>query len=97
MLAIEAQVPVVPVAIEGSIKVLPSDGIRLRRHPIRVKVGAPIPTKGLAPADRERAHAPGPRGHHPDEPGAGRARAARPTPSTPRSASPKAPPARRAG
>jgi 1-acyl-sn-glycerol-3-phosphate acyltransferase len=54
VLAIEAQVPIVPVAIEGSIKTLPSGGIRLRPHPIRVKVGAPIETKGLVPADRER-------------------------------------------
>jgi 1-acyl-sn-glycerol-3-phosphate acyltransferase len=54
VLAIEAQVPIVPVAIEGSIQALPSDGIRLRPHPIRVKVGAPIETKGLTPADRER-------------------------------------------
>jgi 1-acyl-sn-glycerol-3-phosphate acyltransferase len=54
VLAITAQVPIVPVAIEGSIKVLPSDGIWLRRHPIRVKVGPPIPTKGLTSADRDR-------------------------------------------
>lgn len=53
MLAIEAQVPIVPVAIEGSQKVLPSGSLRMRRHPIRVKVGAPIPTKGLTPADRD--------------------------------------------
>ncbi|XXF79511.1 lysophospholipid acyltransferase family protein [Myxococcaceae bacterium GXIMD 01537] len=54
MLAIEAQVPIVPVAIEGSIHVLSPPGLRLRRHLIRVKVGAPIETKGLAPADRDR-------------------------------------------
>jgi 1-acyl-sn-glycerol-3-phosphate acyltransferase len=54
VLAIEAQVPIVPVAIEGSIKVLPSDGIWLRRHPIRVKVGPPIDTQGLTNADRDR-------------------------------------------
>lgn len=53
VLAIEAQVPVVPVAIEGSIKVLPSDGIWLRRHPIRVKVGQPIETRGLTSRDRD--------------------------------------------
>jgi 1-acyl-sn-glycerol-3-phosphate acyltransferase len=53
VLALEAQVPIVPVAIEGSIKVLPSDGIWLRRHPIRVKVGHPIETQGRPRSDRD--------------------------------------------
>ncbi len=53
VLAIEAQVPIVPVAIEGSFQNLPRGGIGLRKHDIRVKVGMPIETKGLKPADRE--------------------------------------------
>ncbi|WP_050791914.1 lysophospholipid acyltransferase family protein [Stigmatella aurantiaca] len=53
VLAIEAQVPIVPVAIEGSGRALPTGGIRLRRHDIRVKVGMPIETQGLTGADRE--------------------------------------------
>jgi 1-acyl-sn-glycerol-3-phosphate acyltransferase len=52
-LAIEAQVPIVPVAIEGSLQTLPHGGIGLRRHDIRVKVGQPIETKGLTSADRD--------------------------------------------
>ncbi|SEK32920.1 1-acyl-sn-glycerol-3-phosphate acyltransferase [Stigmatella aurantiaca] len=52
-LAIEAQVPIVPVAIEGSGRALPTGGINLRRHDIRVKVGMPIETRGLTGADRD--------------------------------------------
>ncbi|WNG15152.1 lysophospholipid acyltransferase family protein [Cystobacter fuscus] len=53
VLAIEAQVPIVPIAIEGALQVLPRGGIWLRRHDIRVKVGQPIDTKGLGKADRD--------------------------------------------
>jgi 1-acyl-sn-glycerol-3-phosphate acyltransferase len=53
MLALEAQVPLVPVAIEGSRQVLAPGSLWLRRHPIRVKVGQPIQTQGRAPADRD--------------------------------------------
>jgi 1-acyl-sn-glycerol-3-phosphate acyltransferase len=50
--AIEAGVPVVPVAIEGSGAVLPSAGFRVRPGTIRVRIGAPIATDGLQPGDR---------------------------------------------
>ncbi len=53
MIAIEAQVPIVPVAIEGSLQTLPRGWIWLRRHDIRVKVGQPIETKGLTNKDRD--------------------------------------------
>ncbi|WP_224365880.1 lysophospholipid acyltransferase family protein [Hyalangium versicolor] len=53
MIAIEAQVPIIPVAIEGSLQTLPQGGIWLRRHDIRVKVGQPIETKGLTNEDRD--------------------------------------------
>lgn len=61
MLALQAQVPVVPVAIEGARKALPPDGFAVRPEEIRVRVGEPIATAGLGPADRDaliaRAHA----------------------------------------
>jgi 1-acyl-sn-glycerol-3-phosphate acyltransferase len=61
MLAIEAQVPVVPVAIEGARDVLPSDGFSARPGSIRVELGEPIPTVGMVQSDRSalmaRAHA----------------------------------------
>jgi 1-acyl-sn-glycerol-3-phosphate acyltransferase len=46
MLALEAGVPLLPVAIEGSGKVLASDGFSVRPGTVRLKVGAPIPTAG---------------------------------------------------
>ncbi|HLL56185.1 MAG TPA: lysophospholipid acyltransferase family protein [Myxococcaceae bacterium] len=53
VLALEAGVPIVPVAIEGSGKVLPSDGFRLRPGDVRLKVGRPIPTAGRTPEQRD--------------------------------------------
>jgi 1-acyl-sn-glycerol-3-phosphate acyltransferase len=53
VLAIEAQVPIVPVAIDGSFQSMPRGWIWLRRHDIRVKVGQPIETKGLKNEDRD--------------------------------------------
>ena len=50
--AIEAGVPVVPVAIEGSGAVLPSGGFRVRPGTIRVRFGAPLATTGLKSSDR---------------------------------------------
>jgi len=51
-LAIEAGVSVVPVAIEGSGKVLPAAGFRVRPGRIVVRVGEPLPTQSLVPHDR---------------------------------------------
>jgi 1-acyl-sn-glycerol-3-phosphate acyltransferase len=50
--AIEAGVPVVPVAIVGSGRVLPPSGFRVRPGTIRVRFGAPIETQGLSPQER---------------------------------------------
>lgn len=54
MVALEAQVPIVPVAIEGSGKVLPKGRFAARPGHVRLKVGDPIPTEGLGPQDRDR-------------------------------------------
>ena len=51
--AIEAGVPVVPVAIEGSGAVLPSAGFKVRPGTIRVRFGEPIATTGLQATDRK--------------------------------------------
>ena len=53
VVAIESQVPVVPVAISGADQVLSSTGFRVRPGTIRVKIGAPIPTAGMTKRDRE--------------------------------------------
>lgn len=54
VVAIESQVPVVPVAIAGADRVLSSTGFRVRPGTIRVRIGAPIPTAGLRRGDRDR-------------------------------------------
>jgi 1-acyl-sn-glycerol-3-phosphate acyltransferase len=50
--AIEAGVPVVPIAVEGADRVLPPGGFRVRPGRIRLVVGDPIPTTGLTRDDR---------------------------------------------
>jgi 1-acyl-sn-glycerol-3-phosphate acyltransferase len=52
-LAIAAQVPVVPVYVDGTYRILPKGGLRLHPMPIRVQIGVPIPTAGLTPHDRD--------------------------------------------
>jgi 1-acyl-sn-glycerol-3-phosphate acyltransferase len=51
-MAIEAGVPVVPVAIHGTGAVMPPDGFAFRPGLIRVQLGAPIATQGLAAGQR---------------------------------------------
>jgi 1-acyl-sn-glycerol-3-phosphate acyltransferase len=46
VLALQAGVPIVPVAIEGSGRVLPSGKFRVEAGEVRLKIGAPIPTTG---------------------------------------------------
>jgi 1-acyl-sn-glycerol-3-phosphate acyltransferase len=53
MLAIEAQVPIVPVAVDGAQHALRKHTFRLYGHPIRVVVGQSMQTKGLTAADRD--------------------------------------------
>lgn len=50
--ALQAGVPVVPIAIEGSGTVLPASGFRVRPGTITVRLGEPIPTAGLHAGDR---------------------------------------------
>lgn len=53
VVALESGVPIVPVAISGSGKVLPSGGFRIRGGTVRMKVGTPIPTAGRSREERE--------------------------------------------
>jgi 1-acyl-sn-glycerol-3-phosphate acyltransferase len=50
--AIEAGVPVVPVAILGSGSVLPPSGFRVRPGTMVVRFGAPIATDAMVPQQR---------------------------------------------
>jgi 1-acyl-sn-glycerol-3-phosphate acyltransferase len=51
-LALHAGVPVVPVTIEGSGRLMPKNTWRITPGPIRVKVGKPIEVAPFAPDDR---------------------------------------------
>jgi 1-acyl-sn-glycerol-3-phosphate acyltransferase len=53
VLAIEAQVAIVPVAVEGSHRVLRKHDWRIHPGSIRIRLGQPIPTEGLTVADRD--------------------------------------------
>jgi 1-acyl-sn-glycerol-3-phosphate acyltransferase len=50
--AIEAGVPVVPIALEGAGRIIPPGGFRVRPGRVRVLIGEPIPTTGLTRDDR---------------------------------------------
>lgn len=52
-LAIAAGVPLVPVYVHATFRILPKGAWRLRPAPIRLLIGEPIPTAGLTLEDRE--------------------------------------------
>ena len=45
MVALEAEVPIIPVAITGAYEVLPRNAVVMRPRPIYISIGAPIPTQ----------------------------------------------------
>ena len=53
MLALLAGVPVVPFGVAGTRRILPKGAWRVRKGPIILRFGEPIPTDDLAPADRD--------------------------------------------
>ncbi|MDX1674843.1 MAG: lysophospholipid acyltransferase family protein [Longimicrobiales bacterium] len=53
MLALHTGVPIVPFAVAGSRRVLPKGRWRVRRGPIIVRFGEPIPTANLTEAERD--------------------------------------------
>ena len=57
VLAIVAQVPVIPVVVVGSFHVLPRGSFRPRSGPIVVRIGRPISTTGMVYEDRDRLSA----------------------------------------
>ena len=54
VMAIQGQVPLVPVAVVGSRDVMPKGRLRVRSGPITLRIGAPIPTEGSTIRDRNR-------------------------------------------
>jgi 1-acyl-sn-glycerol-3-phosphate acyltransferase len=53
VLAIVAQVPLVPIYVQGGFEVLPKGSLRPRPGTITAHVGVPIPTTGLTYEDRD--------------------------------------------
>jgi 1-acyl-sn-glycerol-3-phosphate acyltransferase len=53
VLALEAGVPVVPIAILGSERIMPKGSLEVGRGRIQVRMGRPIPTAGRGSRDRD--------------------------------------------
>ena len=53
-LAIAAQVPILPVYLHHTFEILPKGAWRMRRLPIRIRIGEPISTAGLRLEDRDQ-------------------------------------------
>jgi 1-acyl-sn-glycerol-3-phosphate acyltransferase len=54
ILAIDAQVPIVPLAVAGAHEITPKGGLWVRSgRPLVLRVGKPIPTAGLTRDDRD--------------------------------------------
>lgn len=54
IMALEAQVPLVPAAVAGTYAILPKGTIAIRPRPAALVIGKPIETKGLGIEARER-------------------------------------------
>jgi len=52
-LAIAAQVPIVPVYVHDTFRILPKGRWRLRPQPIRIRIAPPIETAGMTADDRD--------------------------------------------
>ncbi len=57
VLAIEAGVPVVPVYLRGTRAAMPRGSLWLRRRPVTLVAGEPVPTAGLTYDDRDALRA----------------------------------------
>jgi 1-acyl-sn-glycerol-3-phosphate acyltransferase len=53
-IAIKAGVPAVPVALDGTLEVLPMGSLNVRPGHVTLRIGNPIPTANLTLKDRER-------------------------------------------
>ena len=56
-LAIKAQADIVPVALTGTFDLLPMNTYHIKCQPLQMRVGEPIPTKGLSLRDTEAVSA----------------------------------------
>jgi 1-acyl-sn-glycerol-3-phosphate acyltransferase len=56
-LAIEAQVPIIPVTVSGSQRITPKGSLQVHPGVVKIAFGKPIPTRGVAMEDRGRLKA----------------------------------------
>jgi 1-acyl-sn-glycerol-3-phosphate acyltransferase len=54
VLAVQGQVPIVPVAVVGSREIMAKGATRVRPGSVTVRIGTPIPTEGSTMRDRNR-------------------------------------------
>jgi 1-acyl-sn-glycerol-3-phosphate acyltransferase len=53
LLAIRTGLPVVPIAVSGARNVVGADSLWIRRVPVRIRIGEPIPTDALSISDQK--------------------------------------------
>jgi len=56
-LALEAQVPIVPVTVSGSQRITPKGSLQVHRGTVKIAFGKPIPTRGVRMEERGRLKA----------------------------------------
>lgn len=54
VLAIELQIPIIPIGVKGTREIMPAKGFSVRQGKIRVKIGKPISPAGMTMDDRNR-------------------------------------------
>jgi 1-acyl-sn-glycerol-3-phosphate acyltransferase len=54
VMAVQGQVPLVPVAVVGSREIMPKGSLKVRSGSITLRIGIPIPTAGATIRDRNR-------------------------------------------
>ncbi len=54
VLAVQGQVPIVPVAVMGTWEIMPKGAARVRSGVVTMRIGTPIPTEGSTIRDRNR-------------------------------------------
>jgi 1-acyl-sn-glycerol-3-phosphate acyltransferase len=53
LLALKSEVPILPIAIDGTFDVMPAGRLRIQPGIVTVKIGQVIPTAGLSLRDKQ--------------------------------------------
>ncbi len=54
LLAMRSELPILPIAIDGTFDIFPAGVVRIRPGPVTVRVGTPIPTDGVSVREKDR-------------------------------------------